>query len=168
MIKARRPRGVAAQASSAPCVAASWVAANRRAISSLAPPRNQNWKSQRCTSSSASRPGGNQNAEDVLGISHDACLAAAPRPRQTQRLTMTDRLPGQRLAQPLQQDARAVLAAAAVVVIVEEHALLGHGQARACALQLQRDRGQRDRDVPVVEVHVVAIDDALVRYDVVI
>src|SRR5688572_8965438 len=77
-------------------------------------------------------------------------------------------LPLQLPAKLLQQDARAALAAAGIVVAVEEHRLLGEGEARAGAGGRQHDGRQRGRDMRVVQAHVVAIDDAPVRHDVVI
>jgi hypothetical protein len=67
-----------------------------------------------------------------------------------------------------QQPAGTLLARAGIVMAVEEHALLGELQPRALAFRHQLDRRQRHRDARVVEMHVVGIDDALVRHDVLI
>src|SRR4051812_26912766 len=61
-MSASRPRGVLAHASSSPRTAASSVGTNRSTISAFVPPRNQRTICARCVGSSASTPGGNQNA----------------------------------------------------------------------------------------------------------
>src|SRR5439155_6416794 len=53
-----------------------------------------------------------------------------------------------------------------VVVTVEERALLGIDQARARAVGFELGGGHRDRDLRVVEVHIVGSDNALVGHDV--
>src|SRR5207248_11170073 len=62
----------------------------------------------------------------------------------------------------IEQAGRALLATLRRVQAVEVDALLGVGQPRSFGLGLQRDGGQRRRDVPVVDPHVVGENDALV------
>src|SRR3546814_20626747 len=62
----------------------------------------------------------------------------------------------------------ALLAALGAVEIVEEDALLGEGQPRLRAFGFQLNGGQRHRDARGIEIHLVGIDDALVRNDVVV
>src|SRR5436190_9918152 len=78
------------------------------------------------------------------------------------------RLGLQRGRELVQKPTRALLAARRVVVAVEKDALLGEDQASALACRLELDRGQRDRNPVVAEVHVVGVDDAFVRHDVLV
>src|SRR5438094_401279 len=54
------------------------------------------------------------------------------------------------------------------VEAVQEGALLGPGQCRAVAIRNEFDGGYRHRDPGVVGVKLVAVDDSLVRHDVVV
>src|SRR6185295_4794225 len=72
--------------------------------------------------------------------------------------------------QPVHERAGAALAAAGVVVPVEESALLGHGHLRAALAadpgRLEHDRRERDRDLLLVDVHRVGVEDPALRHDV--
>ena len=92
-----------------------------------------------------------------------ASLTAVEAGRIHAMRSLAKRLPRsapQRLAQPVQQHARAPLARAGVVVAVEEGALLGDAQRRPPRSgRLELKGGERDRDLPVVEVHLVGVDE---------
>src|SRR5216683_8162950 len=47
-------------------------------------------------------------------------------------------------------------------------ALLGEDHSRAGALRQELHRRQRERDPPLVEMHLIAEDDALVRHDILV
>src|SRR5688572_6756822 len=59
-----------------------------------------------------------------------------------------------------------MLAAAGIVIAVEEGAGLGDGEARALPFGPELDGRQADRDLPVVDMHLVGVDDALAGNDV--
>src|SRR5262245_10198985 len=51
---------------------------------------------------------------------------------------------------------------------VEIGALFGKDQARATSLRDKLNGGQRDRKADVVDEHLIAVDNALVRHDVLV
>src|SRR6185312_5657336 len=67
-----------------------------------------------------------------------------------------------------QQAPRAVLAELTAVEAVEERALLGEGEPGAVAFRGELHRGHRHRGAGVVDVHLVRVDDPLVRDDVLV
>src|SRR5207244_12966511 len=67
-----------------------------------------------------------------------------------------------------QQASGAVLAKVAAVEAVEERALLGERQRRSVAIGRELDGSHRHRRALVVQVHLVRVDDALVRDDVLV
>src|ERR1700736_3400517 len=74
----------------------------------------------------------------------------------------------QRGPQTVQQLVRSVLANFHSVAAVEEDALLGKGQLRSGAGGLELYRRHRDGDPRIAAIHRVAVDDPLVRHDVII
>src|SRR5258708_2004646 len=74
----------------------------------------------------------------------------------------------ERLRKLAEQPTSAVLARAGVVVAIEKRALLGEFELRTLAVSAKLDCRQRHRDALVVKVHVIAVDDALVRHDILI
>src|SRR5689334_3988768 len=70
------------------------------------------------------------------------------------------------LGEVFDQRSRAVFTAAIVVKAIEEGALFGEHEQRALAGGFELDGCERDGDLPLVEMHVVAIDDARIRHDV--
>src|SRR5580692_62429 len=58
---------------------------------------------------------------------------------------------------------------AGIVVAVEERALLADLELRAsCACGLDLERRERNGNLPLIEMHLVGVDDPLARHDVVI
>src|SRR5665213_2951856 len=75
---------------------------------------------------------------------------------------------GQRAAQRVEQVFGAQLALGGVVEPVEVGALLGYLEPGAAAFGLELDGGDGDGDALAVHLHVVGVDDAFVRNDVLI
>lgn len=71
-------------------------------------------------------------------------------------------------AELVEQRAPAVLTTARVIIAVEERPpLLSEAQSRAGVFALKLYRGEGHRCPEVIEVHVISVDDAFVRHDVV-
>src|SRR5262245_37847786 len=70
--------------------------------------------------------------------------------------------------QPIEMAARALLAAASAGIgeAVEKRRLLGEDHERAAGSGEELDGRQRQRDALLVEIHVIGVDDALLRHDV--
>ena len=85
------------------------------------------------------------------------------RPRGSDSLTPVNDAPS-----AFKQKASALFASSRVVVTVEERALLGDHQLALSSLALQLHGRQRHRDFLLVEMHLVTIDQPLVRDHVVV
>src|SRR5579872_1411468 len=76
--------------------------------------------------------------------------------------------PLQRRTEGIEQETCAVLARTDVVITVKESALLSDLQRRLRPARLQLHRRQRYRDLFLIQVHHIAVDQALVRNHVVV
>src|ERR1700752_1637286 len=94
--------------------------------------------------------------------------AGTDKPARKKSSTDLSALSPQLGAQLVEQNVGAALAPTAIVEIVQECRLLGEDQPRAGAFGLEYHGRQRGRDRLAIQLHAVAVDDALVRHDVVV
>src|SRR5262249_11183056 len=72
----------------------------------------------------------------------------------------------ERRAELVEQEACALLARARVVIAVKKGTLLGDREPRPRALRLELDRSEGDRDLPLIQMHLIDIDEPFVWHGI--